>query len=121
MKLITLQGEIEADNVGYLVTEQIDKPIKVLEVQLPAEMTMQQGYTEIKAKLLKYKPVTIENLRDAEDVTDEFLGTEKVYLENQVMQLKTNYEIPFYGYNLIFRIKNGTGSGRMYTVQVWYE
>ncbi len=75
----------------------------------------------MRIKLLKYGEVNPANLLNAEDITKEMFGTEKIYLENQVLSLKTEYEVRFYGYHLVFEIKNGTENSRMYTIQVWYE
>ena len=121
MKIITLQQEIEADNIGWLVTERIPSNIRIKEIQLPAEMSFEGGWSEVTIKLIRGPDISGEALLRANNITVEILGVGKVYLEQQAIVLRCDYKIEGLSYCLVFEVRNGTKLKRVYTVQVMYE
>jgi hypothetical protein len=121
MKIITLQMEIKADSIGWLVTERIPSNIRIKEIQLPAEISVEGGWTEVRIKLLRGPDVSSEALLRMEHITKEVLGADKVYLENVPLVLKCDYGIIGISYCVVFEVKNGTEIDRIYTAQIIYE
>jgi len=121
MKIITLQAEIEADAIGWLVSESMKETVTIVAIELPAEITLQAGWTEVKFKEVKANAITPKILIEADNLTREMIGTDKVYLEQEYLVLKTNKNVLRGGHCIVFEVKNGTGTSRIYTVQVWYE
>ena len=121
MKIITLQQEIEADNIGWLVTERIPSNIRIKEIQLPAELSFEGGWSEVTIKIIRGPDISGEALLRENNITREVLGADKVYLEQQAIVLRCDYKIEGLSYCVVFEIKNGTKLKRIYTVQVMYE
>lgn len=121
MKIITLQLEIEADTIGWLVSEELSKTIKIREIQLPAELNVEGGWTEVRMKVFEGPEITPSALLRLENKTDEILGAEKIYLEYAPLVLAVDYRINRLKYNIVFEVKNGTTMRRVYHAQIIYE
>jgi len=121
LRVITLQAEIEADAIGWLVTETQVKPMRIREIQLPAEMNVEGGWTEVKIKIFEGPEVTSDALLRSENRTKEILGADKAYLEYAPLVLLADYRINRLKYNVVFEVKNGTSIKRIYTAQIIYE
>jgi len=121
MKTITLQQEIKADSLGWLVSERINKTITIKEIRLPSETNAHEGWTEVRIKLLRGPDISPDALLRAQDITQEVFGTNKIYLDRERVILETDFRIDGIGYCLVFQIKNGTKDGRIYTAQVFYD
>jgi len=121
MNLITLQSEIEKDSIGWLVSENLKRSIKITGIILPAETNLSAGWSEFRFKILRGNEISNEIMLKQENQSRQYLGAEKIYLEIQQIVIMPNRFVNGSNYQLVFECKNGTGSDRMYTIQVWYE